>query len=104
MIFHKGLWTELPGTAIVDRWSFGNDLLTPEEMVARLSIGVVMPSDDDIKHVVHRKTLLYPLLYPNRSLDLEFEFNTCNNMSSEALQFAESEISRCRKEMDYEWF
>ena len=62
-IFHKGLWTKLPGTAIVDRWPFGSDLSTPEEMVAQLIFGSksglgtrVMPSNDDIKQLVHQKT------------------------------------------------
>ena len=61
-IFHKGLWTKLPGTAIVDRWPFGSDLSTPQEMVAQLGLGSksglgrVMPSDDNIKQLVHQKT------------------------------------------------
>ena len=71
-MYHNGKWNDLPGQAVIDRWPFGGDLLTPKEIVVSMGLGKTMPTVANLEtYVLGRK-----LLYPSAQHSIEFEYNS----------------------------
>jgi hypothetical protein len=100
-----GQTEEVEGDAIVNRFPYGDRLVTMEELVAELGLPTIMPSESR-----RRQYEFYgKVWYPKVKFDVEFHFSPVGKLSKQALETTATLLSkwigsrpipRKRKQMD----
>jgi hypothetical protein len=86
----SGETEEVEGDAIVNRFPYGDDLLTMEEFVSELGLPVVMPSESKM-----RKYQFYGKVWcPKVKFDVEFSLPKAALLSNEALETTKTILSK----------
>lgn len=82
-------WKKLSGSCLIPRWPWGDELITPQEMVTRLAMGKVMPTD---------RTMKIPEEFwdPTVAVSLPYQFSTRNVMTDRGARAVGSIVNKVR--------
>lgn len=93
-MFHEGMWVQLPGNCVIERWPFSSDLLTATEIVSRLGLGSTMPTAASIETF----PLSPELLYPTAQHSLDFQYQDASAIGPDMVREGEAVMRRHRRE------
>lgn len=93
-MYHNDQWNQLPGSSVIERWPYGDDLLTPLQISTEMGLGQTMPTSASLEaHELNRR-----LLYPIARHIFDFQYSVGLPPSRDVLTTGEYVIRRHRHE------